>query len=323
MQEIKRIYFYCKQNVKLSHKKTGKYVSVHAIDESESISFDFILDQKRYKTSKKQLIKEFKEYCLLVKGDCERLEIISTTSIKDCRKVRDPEKDGFEWDETFFLMLGFGDFEGWWRPLCYEYERRNAHIKNPEPFAKIKKEFCYNRKKEPLETKRFWKYFEPQFDKREFTEEELKNMYDFVVQNYSVLYMRGNYAKQQKMQYAFCHLYRHKKEWFYEILDLFCERFQTNGDREYPFYVFTHELPSDYETLYHRDFYAESKRYEKKYRKYVYYQMFSGAKYGKWLQDLIIRYDEDEVVERKELIQNGIPMYSLKEKNDGSKNAGV
>ena len=84
MQEIKRIYFYCKQDVKLPYQKEGKYVSIRAIDESEQMKFQFILDKKRYKTSKKELIKAFKKYCLQVKGNCERLEIISTTSLKDC-----------------------------------------------------------------------------------------------------------------------------------------------------------------------------------------------------------------------------------------------
>ncbi len=310
MQEIKRIYLYCKQNVKLPYKKEGKYVSVHAVDDSEKLKFDFILDQKRYKTSKKELIKSFKAYCLQVKGDCELLEIISTTSLKDCRRVRDIKSENYEWDETFFLMLGFGDFEGWWRPLCYVYEKRNAHIKSPKPFAQIKKEFGYNRKNEPQETKRFWEYFQPLYDKRSFTEEEIRNMYDFIIRNYEVLYRRGHSTEKQKMQYAFAHLYEHKREWFYAAVDEFCNRFQKKNKKRHSLYAFMKDLPVDYDTLYQRDFYMEAKTYEERYYDYVYYQMFAGAKHGKWLQDLIVEYEcFHKVIEREELCRRGVPGY--------------
>lgn len=310
MQEIKRIYFYCKQNVKLPYKKEGKYVSIHAIDESEQMKFRFILDQKSYKTTKKELIKSFKKYCLQVKGNCEFLEIISTTSLKDCRKVRDIKSVDYEWDETFSLMLGFGDFEGWWRPLSCVYKERNAHIKHPKPFATIKKEFGYNRKNEPLETKRFWKYFEPLYDKRTFTKEEIRNMYDVIMKNQDVMCRRGHLREKQKMQYALAHLYEHKRELFYKALDCFCESFQREGKEKYPLYAFMKDFPVDYDTLYHYDFYAEAKAYEERYYNYVYYQAFAGAKYGKWLQDFIIQYEElCEILEENELRGRGIPGY--------------
>ena len=102
------------------------------------MKFDFTLDQKRYKTSQKELIKAFEKYCLQVKGECERLEIISTTSIKDCRKARDIKSEDYEWDKTFYLMLGFGDFKGWWRPLCHEYKNKTRTSKLLNRLQKLK-----------------------------------------------------------------------------------------------------------------------------------------------------------------------------------------
>ena len=151
----------------------------------------------------------------------------------------------------------------------------------------------------------------------------MKNTYDFIMENHDVIYQRGHFTEKQKMQYAFAHLYEHKRERFYEAVDEFCERFQKGKKDTYGLYAFMNDLPVDYNTLYHCDFYKESKTYEDKYNKYVYYQMFSGAKYGKWLQDLIIRYDGLEIVGMEELIQNNVPMYALKEKNDERKDTGI
>lgn len=191
LKDIKRVFLY-DEDTPTAENYEGAYKHIKAISDDEKHYFEFIIDQENYEKSLQELCDKFEKFCVDECGfdDCRYCEIWETFDSHNIIHLSGYR--GEYYSDTLFNLLagcswaGFCTMESKYRYLCshlkFEHKESSSYLR-PPTFEEFIKDNGYDEREEPLATKKLFSIFISKLQKREFTQEELNNINNFIDNN--------------------------------------------------------------------------------------------------------------------------------------------